>query len=176
MAYDISGNETASWAPPATERDGFWKGFNGSGSGSDPGFKGGLALDMKTNVRVCKDRCDYRRVQDAVNAAPDNGTEKFVIRIEEGIYEESVRVPLWKKHVVFVGDGMGKTVITGHQSVGQHGVSTYNTATVGKSIIYTYIKKGKYFNKKKKKKILTCNFYRIFLLDALHSLYFYHIL
>ncbi|GFP80872.1 probable pectinesterase/pectinesterase inhibitor 64 [Phtheirospermum japonicum] len=48
-----------------------------------------------------------------------------------GLYEETVRVPLEKKNVVFWGNGMGKTVISGSMNVGQPGMSTYNSATVG---------------------------------------------
>jgi hypothetical protein len=40
---------------------------------------------------------------------------------------------------VFLGDGMGKTVITGSLTAGQPGISTYNTATVGK--VFFYFKK-----------------------------------
>ena len=86
---------------------------------------------------MCKDGgagC-YRTVHEAVNAAPDNvnvGEGRFVIHIKEGVYEERVRVPLKKRNVVFLGDGMGKTVITGSASVGgQPGMTTYNSATVG---------------------------------------------
>ena len=33
--------------------------------------------------------------------------------------------------MVFLGDGMGKTIITGALNVGQPGMTTYNSATVG---------------------------------------------
>ncbi|KAJ8551559.1 hypothetical protein K7X08_021574 [Anisodus acutangulus] len=72
-------------------------------------------------------------VQEAVNATPGNfGPGKFVIWIKTGLYDEIVRVPLEKINVVFVGDGMGKTVITGSLSVGlMPGMTTYESATVG---------------------------------------------
>ncbi|XP_041003572.1 probable pectinesterase/pectinesterase inhibitor 51 [Juglans microcarpa x Juglans regia] len=130
FSYGIFGNETGSWAPPKTERDGFWEG--GGGSGSD--FRGGFPSKLTADATVCKDGSGgcYKTVQEAVNAAPDNaGERKFVIHIREGVYEETVRIPLEKKNVVFLGDGMGKTVITGSLNVGQPGISTYNTATVG---------------------------------------------
>ncbi|XP_018859093.1 probable pectinesterase/pectinesterase inhibitor 51 [Juglans regia] len=130
FSYGIFGNETGSWAPPKTERDGFWEG--GAGSGSD--FRGGFPSKLMADATVCKDGSGgcYKTVQEAVNAAPDNaGERKFVIHIREGVYEETVRIPLEKKNVVFLGDGMGKTVITGSLNVGQPGISTYNTATVG---------------------------------------------
>lgn len=130
VSYDVFGKDTASWVPPRTERDGFWEGGGGGGSG----FKGGFPSKLTADVTVCKDGSGgcYKTVQEAVNAAPDNavGGKRFVVSIKEGVYEETVRIPLEKKNVVFLGDGMGKTVITGSLNVGQPGISTYNTATV----------------------------------------------
>ncbi|CAN6697652.1 unnamed protein product [Malus baccata var. baccata] len=130
-SYDNFGNDTKSWGPPKTERDGFWERV--SGGGSDQGFRGGIPSGLKADVTVCKENsCDYKTVQEAVNAAPDNaGDKRFVIGIKAGVYEETVGVPLEKRNVVFLGDGIGKTVITGSLNVGQPGISTYNTATVG---------------------------------------------
>ncbi|KAK2980369.1 hypothetical protein RJ640_014542 [Escallonia rubra] len=129
VSYDVFGNDLSTWGPPKTERDGFWE---GAGSG-DIGFRGGVPGGMKWDVTVCKGgACDYVTVQEAVNAAPnDEDKRRFVIGIREGVYEETVRVPLEKKNVVFLGDGVGKTVITGSLNVGMPGISTYNTATVG---------------------------------------------
>ncbi|CAG7879074.1 unnamed protein product, partial [Brassica rapa] len=131
VSYDNFGDDLASWIPPATERDGFWE-KAGPGMRSDPGALG-FPSGLKEDVTVCKDgKCGYKTVQDAVNAAPDNnGVSKFVIKISEGVYEETVRIPFEKKNVVFVGDGMGKTVITGSLNAGMPGMTTYNTATVG---------------------------------------------
>lgn len=136
VSYDVFGPRTESWVPPKTERDGFWE--SGSGGGTELGSGRGFPSKLTADATVCKDGgggC-YKTVQDAVNAAPDNavGGKRFVIRIKEGVYEETVRVPLKKKNVVLLGDGMGKTVITGSLNVGQPGISTYNTATVGKSV------------------------------------------
>ncbi|KAL5555636.1 hypothetical protein UlMin_037872 [Ulmus minor] len=132
-SYDNFGNATGSWAPPRTERDGFWE--SGSGGGSDLGSRGGFPSKLTADATVCKDGSGgcYKTVQDAVNAAPENlvNGKRFVIHIKEGVYEEIVRVPLEKKNVVFLGDGMGKTVITGSLDVSMPGISTYNTATVG---------------------------------------------
>ena len=79
----------------------------------------------------------YKMVQDAVNAAPNNTADgkRCVIRIKAGVYEEIVRVPLEKKNVMFLGDGIGKTVITGSLYVGLPGISTSSSATVGKSLL-----------------------------------------
>ncbi|XP_047336157.1 probable pectinesterase/pectinesterase inhibitor 51 [Impatiens glandulifera] len=135
-AYNSFGNQTGLWGPAKTERDGFWdEVVNGGGGGSFVNYKNkGIPVGLPENVTVCKAEkiCDYKTVQEAVTAAPDtNGMNKFVIRIKAGIYEETVRVPLQKENVVFLGDGMGKTVITGSLNVGQPGMSTYESATVG---------------------------------------------
>ncbi|KZV54480.1 putative pectinesterase/pectinesterase inhibitor 51-like [Dorcoceras hygrometricum] len=125
--YDVFGDKIGSWGPPKTERDGFWE--TGSVS-SAPALAPAVPSELEADVTVCKGSgaCDYNSVQDAVNAAPD---KRFVIWIKTGVYEETVRVPLEKRNIVFVGDGMGKTVITGSMNVGQPGMSTYNSATVG---------------------------------------------
>ncbi|XP_010491616.1 PREDICTED: probable pectinesterase/pectinesterase inhibitor 51 [Camelina sativa] len=134
VSYDNFGDKVKSWTYPATERDGFWdKTGPGLGSGPSTGPNLGFPSGLKEDVTVCKDgSCGYKTVQDAVKAAPvDNGMRKFVIRIREGVYEENVIVPFEKKNVVFIGDGMGKTVITGSLNAGMPGITTYNTATVG---------------------------------------------
>ncbi|KAH0936724.1 hypothetical protein HID58_004185 [Brassica napus] len=130
VSFDNFGDNVESWTPPRTERDGFWE-KTGPGLGSEPNL--GFPSGLKEDVTVCKTgKCGYKTVQEAVNAAPeDNGAVKFVIKISEGVYEETVRVPFEKKNVVFIGDGMGKTVITGSLNAGMPGITTYNTATVG---------------------------------------------
>ncbi|GFQ06138.1 probable pectinesterase/pectinesterase inhibitor 51 [Phtheirospermum japonicum] len=127
--YDIFGEKMVSWGPVRTERDGFWEPVTGSGLSSS----GSVPSGLKANVTVCKEenKCDFKSVQEAVKAGPDNADQRFVIWIKAGVYEETVRVPLEKKNVVFLGDGMGKTVITGSMNVGQQGMTTYNSATVG---------------------------------------------
>ncbi|KAJ4966896.1 hypothetical protein NE237_018745 [Protea cynaroides] len=133
ISYDLFQDKLDSWRPPMTERSGFWE--DGGTGESGTGFKGGFPSGLTADVTVCKEGngC-YKTVQAAVDAAPDNQvalTRRFVIRIKAGVYEETVRVPLEKKNVVFIGDGMGKTVITGSLNAGQMGVTTYATATVG---------------------------------------------
>ncbi|KAE8665992.1 putative pectinesterase/pectinesterase inhibitor 51 [Hibiscus syriacus] len=132
VAYDNFGKDMAAWVPPKTERDGFYEKVTG---GTELRSKGGVPSNLKVDVTVSKDGRggNYKFVQEAVNAAPDNpeSTRRFVIYIKEGVYEETVRVPFEKRNVVFLGDGIGKTIITGSLNVKMHGISTYNTATVG---------------------------------------------
>ncbi|KAI4325862.1 hypothetical protein MLD38_031226 [Melastoma candidum] len=152
-SYDVYGPVPSSWRAPLTERDGFWEPVRGPKSPSEhasthDGLGVGLGrttvipTDAAADATVCKeghhDGC-YGTVQEAVNAAPNwhGGSRKnekgqrFVIKIKAGFYEEVVRVPLEKRNVVFLGDGIGKTVISGDLSVARPGVFTYNTAIVG---------------------------------------------
>ncbi|XP_031267757.1 probable pectinesterase/pectinesterase inhibitor 51 [Pistacia vera] len=131
VSFDNFGDDFNTWRAPQTERAGFWE-KDGAGA-SQPGFDGGLPSKLSADVTVCKDgSCNYKTVQDAVNAAPDNVvTRRFVINIKAGVYKEIVRVAFEKKNVVFLGDGMGKTVISGSLNTGLMGITTFNTATVG---------------------------------------------
>ncbi|GAA0162695.1 hypothetical protein Leryth_007696 [Lithospermum erythrorhizon] len=149
--YDIFGNNLTAWGVPVTERDGFfedrhlpgaefafWKVANDK-KDNDGGhrfgskFDGGVPVNsLKPDVTVCKDGCDYKSIQEAVNMAPDHLVNlRFVVHIKEGVYVEKVRVPLEKTNLVFLGDGMGKTVITGKDNVGLAGTSTFESSTVG---------------------------------------------
>ncbi|KAL2944402.1 putative pectinesterase/pectinesterase inhibitor 51 [Bienertia sinuspersici] len=134
------GDDTTSWHPPLTERNGFWEKSVGSSSELrfEPGRVGLELLKGRVNVTVCKEgkaRGCYAKVQEAVDEAPAwlkvKGKEKFVIYIKEGVYEEIVMVPLEKRNLVFLGDGKGKTVITGSLNTGIMGITTYNTAIFG---------------------------------------------
>ncbi|KAH0470110.1 hypothetical protein IEQ34_001668 [Dendrobium chrysotoxum] len=124
------GTNMTLWAPAQTERDGYWG--PPTSSESYDGSRG-VPKEMAVNLTVCGegDWCDHRTVQEAVDDAPENVTgEWFVIRIGKGVYDEIVRVPFEKTNLVFLGDGMGRTVITGNLSVGVPGISTYTSATV----------------------------------------------
>lgn len=119
-----------------TERDGFWEPSGTQRLGAGPKIPEKLTPDAV----VCKGRGCFQTVQEAVNAAPNHSEERFVIYIKEGVYEEKVRIPLRKRNVVFLGDGMGKTVITGSANVGQLGVTTYSSATVGQFLSFVSLR------------------------------------
>uniref|UniRef100_A0A0D9VLW3 Pectinesterase n=1 Tax=Leersia perrieri TaxID=77586 RepID=A0A0D9VLW3_9ORYZ len=57
------------------------------------------------------------------------GGNRKVIYVKAGRYEESVSITSKQKNVMLVGDGKGKTVISGHKSVAG-GYTTYASATV----------------------------------------------
>jgi hypothetical protein len=126
------GDETSLWRPPQTERDGYWPPATSASTASEADVDAlGVPKGLPPNATVCAAGCEYKTVREAVAAAPDYGEGWFVVRVKEGVYKETVVVPWEKTNVVLVGDGMGKTVITGDLNADTPGVSTFNTATVG---------------------------------------------
>ncbi|KAL5719190.1 pectinesterase [Ranunculus cassubicifolius] len=71
----------------------------------------------------------YKTIAAAIKAAPQLSSRRIVIYIKAGRYEEKLlKVGKKKTNLMFIGDGMGKTVITGKQSV-QDGITTFHTAS-----------------------------------------------
>ncbi|WVZ71414.1 hypothetical protein U9M48_020005 [Paspalum notatum var. saurae] len=88
------------------------------------------AASIAADAVVAKDGSgDYTTVSAAVAAAPTNSKKRYVIHIKAGAYMENVEVG--KKHVnlMFVGDGIGKTVIKASRNV-VDGSTTFRSATV----------------------------------------------
>ena len=50
---------------------------------------------------------DYKKVQDAIHAVPDNKSTRTVIFIKPGTYKEKIRVPSEKKNLALVGESYG---------------------------------------------------------------------
>nr|GME18585.1 pectinesterase 2-like [Ipomoea batatas] len=88
----------------------------------------------KADVVVAQDGSgDYKTVTEAVNAAgKGSGSGIYVIYVKAGVYKENVNIGSKLKNVMLVGDGIGKTIITGSQSVGG-GTTTFKSATVAVS-------------------------------------------
>ncbi|KAF3779352.1 putative pectinesterase/pectinesterase inhibitor 41 [Nymphaea thermarum] len=98
-------------------------------------FAGGrrMALQSVGSVVVAPDGSGhYRTIREAIAAAPanDGSNGYYVINVKAGVYEEYVIIPKSKKYIMMVGDGMGKTVITGDRSVGGGGSTTFGSATL----------------------------------------------
>lgn len=56
---------------------------------------------------------------------------RYVIYIETGVYNETVRIPKEKTNLMFLGDGSNATIITGNLHVQSPGITTWLSATVG---------------------------------------------
>jgi pectinesterase len=90
----------------------------------------------QANIVVAQDGSgNYKTIKDAISAASKrSGSGRYVIYVKAGTYKENVEIKL--KNIMLVGDGIGKTIVTGSKSVGG-GSTTFNSATVGKSIQLT---------------------------------------
>ncbi|KAG1338724.1 putative Pectinesterase 3 [Cocos nucifera] len=83
------------------------------------------------NLVVAKDGSgNFTTIGAAVAAAPNNSATRFVIYIKAGAYFENVDVAKNKKNLMFIGDGIGKTVVKASRNV-VDGWTTFRSATVG---------------------------------------------
>ncbi|KAJ4841275.1 hypothetical protein Tsubulata_042612 [Turnera subulata] len=84
---------------------------------------------LKPNVVVAQDGSgDFTRIMDAVNNAPDNSRQTYIIHIKQGIYREYVHVSEKKTNLMVIGDGMKNTIITGDRSF-KGGWETFRSGT-----------------------------------------------
>ncbi|GMI73740.1 hypothetical protein like AT4G02320 [Hibiscus trionum] len=86
--------------------------------------------ETKFDLVVAKDGTgNFTNITDAVAAAPNNSDTRFVIYIKGGAYLENVEVERKKTMLMFVGDGIGKTVVKASRNV-VDGFTTFRSATV----------------------------------------------
>ncbi|XXG84305.1 hypothetical protein AAC387_Pa10g1844 [Persea americana] len=84
----------------------------------------------KPNLIVAKDGSgNYTTISEAVAAAPNATKERFVIYIKQGAYLENVDVAKKKSNLMFIGDGIEKTVVKASRNVVDN-YTTYRSATV----------------------------------------------
>ncbi|OIW00948.1 hypothetical protein TanjilG_10026 [Lupinus angustifolius] len=82
----------------------------------------------QANVVVAKDGSGkYKTVKEAIDGAPQSSNDRYVIYVKKGTYNEQIVIKA--KNIMLVGDGIGKTIITGSKSV-EGGSTTFNSATV----------------------------------------------
>ncbi|KAF5455288.1 hypothetical protein F2P56_024883 [Juglans regia] len=72
---------------------------------------------------------NFTTIGDAVAAAPNSSTTRFVIYIKAGAYFENVEVERKKTNLMFIGDGIGKTIVKASRNV-VDGWTTFRSATV----------------------------------------------
>ncbi|XP_010426712.1 PREDICTED: putative pectinesterase/pectinesterase inhibitor 38 [Camelina sativa] len=90
-----------------------------------------ITIGEKVDVVVAQDGSgDYKTIQEAVNGAGKRpkGSPRYVIHVKQGVYEEYVTVGIKSNNMMIIGDGIGKTIITGDKSKGR-GFSTFKSAT-----------------------------------------------
>ncbi|XP_002990830.2 pectinesterase [Selaginella moellendorffii] len=83
------------------------------------------------NITVAKDGSgQFENITAALAAAPTKSSSRFVIYIKQGTYLETFEVPRNLLNLMFLGDGIGKTIITGNKSVQDPNITTFTSATV----------------------------------------------
>ncbi|KAF8379710.1 hypothetical protein HHK36_029155 [Tetracentron sinense] len=85
---------------------------------------------IQANIVVSKDgNGTYKTITEAIKAAPERSTRRTIIYVKAGRYEEdNLKVGRKKTNIMFVGDGKGKTIISGGKSV-KDGLTTFHTAS-----------------------------------------------
>ncbi|KAL0308367.1 UNVERIFIED_CONTAM: Pectinesterase/pectinesterase inhibitor PPE8B [Sesamum radiatum] len=71
---------------------------------------------------------NFTSIEEAVRAAPDYSSRRYVIYIKKGVYKEYVEISKKKWNIMMIGDGMDATVISGNRNFAD-GWTTYRTAT-----------------------------------------------
>ncbi|KAL8223996.1 hypothetical protein R6Q57_019471 [Mikania cordata] len=88
------------------------------------------AAAIQADIVVSKDgNGTCNTIKEAIKRAPEKSSRRFIIYVKAGRYEENdLKVGRKKTNLMFIGDGKGKTVITGGISVADH-VTTFHTAS-----------------------------------------------
>ncbi|XP_027330995.1 probable pectinesterase/pectinesterase inhibitor 34 [Abrus precatorius] len=74
-----------------------------------------------------------KTIAEAIKKAPEHSKRRFIIYVRAGRYEEnSLKVGKKKTNVMLIGDGKGKTVITGKKNVAD-GMTTFHSASFAAS-------------------------------------------
>ncbi|KAJ9545843.1 hypothetical protein OSB04_025550 [Centaurea solstitialis] len=91
------------------------------------------SIFKRANVIVSQAKgSKFRTIKSALDYASriNRGNGRFIIYIRRGVYRENLEIGNDLKNIMFLGDGLRYTIITGDRSVGG-GFTTYSSATVG---------------------------------------------
>lgn len=87
----------------------------------------------------------YKTINEAVDAlgkSSGGGGGRKIVHVKAGVYYENVEISRNLKDLMFVGDGMDKTIVSGHKSV-VGGSTTLSSATFGTLKCFHLFKKKK---------------------------------
>lgn len=97
------------------------------------------ASEIQADMIVSKHgKGTYKKIRDAIKAVPNYNSRRIIIYVKAGRYRENVKVGRKKTNIMFVGDGVGKTVVTGCRSVLDN-YTTFRTATFGNLNILNFL-------------------------------------
>ncbi|KAJ8558115.1 hypothetical protein K7X08_004881 [Anisodus acutangulus] len=85
---------------------------------------------IQADIIVSKDgNGTVKTIAEAIKKVPDYNTRRIIIYVKAGRYEEDIlKLGRKKTNVMLIGDGKGKTMISGGKSVSQS-LTTFHTAT-----------------------------------------------
>ncbi|XP_068663569.1 pectinesterase-like [Aristolochia californica] len=77
---------------------------------------------------------NYKTIGEALAGAAKmrSGTKRFVIHVKSGVYKEKIEITKSMKNLMFTGEGIDSTVVTGSRNV-KDGSTTFRSATVAVS-------------------------------------------
>ena len=89
-------------------------------------------LAGKIDMVVAADNSgDYAKIQDAINAVPDNNSVRKVIFVKKGKYVEKIIVPYKKTNITLVGENVDSTTISySDASLETIALNTFNSYTI----------------------------------------------
>ena len=89
----------------------------------------------KADFVVAKDGSGtHKTINEAVAALARMGhsrPQRAIMYVKSGVYHEKVEIDRNLRNVMFVGDGMSRTIVTGNRNV-PDGATTLSSATFGK--------------------------------------------
>lgn len=94
------------------------------------------AATSRTDYVVAQDGSgNYKSINEAVAAlSRSTRNQRTVVYVKSGVYKEKVEIGRHLNNIMFVGDGIDKTIVTFNNNV-QDGSTTLNSATFGNNSI-----------------------------------------
>jgi pectin methylesterase-like acyl-CoA thioesterase len=90
------------------------------------------AFSLKAfDIIIAKDGSgNYSTIQAAINAVPDNSSQRTFVYVKNGIYNEKVLIPASKQNLSLIGQDSAKTILTFNDFAGAPGGSTDLSYTI----------------------------------------------
>jgi len=87
---------------------------------------------------------NFKTVQEAVNACRDYAERDYLIFVKNGVYEEKLVIPTWKKRLTIIGENVDNTIITFNDFSGKidstgRKHSTFTCQVSGSDIVFENI-------------------------------------
>ncbi|KAJ9556498.1 hypothetical protein OSB04_011112 [Centaurea solstitialis] len=128
ISNTLAMNKGGSSVFPENEPSSYRKGFPNWVKPGDRRLLQASSPGSQANAVVAQDGSGNYKTIGAAVAAAKSGGGRYVIYVKAGVYNEYVQIGSGLKNLMIIGDGIGKTIITGSKSVGG-GSTSFNSAT-----------------------------------------------